>query len=98
MTNSNGNCLRHVDKRSVLAATAGMLIGLGLVLQWIEVLFTYLSSRNTWFFTTLFDETWNMINIWLAAAWDGDLHYWPLLFVVTGTVILITRGPKRSSQ
>jgi uncharacterized membrane protein len=98
MIDENCAALSRIDKRSIAAVAAGMLIGLGLVLQWIEVLFTHVVARNTWFFATLFDETWNMINIWLASVWDGDLHYWPLLLVITGAAILLSRGPKRSSR
>ena len=88
----------RIDTRSIAAVAAGILIGLGLVLQWIEVLFTHVVERNTWFFATLFDETWNMINFWLVATWDGDLRYWPLLLVTTGWAILAARGPKRGGN
>jgi uncharacterized membrane protein len=98
MTDQNCAAPFRIDKRSIGAVAAGMLIGMGLVLQWIELVFTHVAERNTWFFAILFEQTWNMINIWLTAAWDGDLRYWPLLLVITGAVILVSLGPKRSSQ
>jgi hypothetical protein len=89
----------HVNgKGTLLALSAGSLIALGLALQWIEVLFTRLVSQNSWFFTTLFGEAWNMISVWLSAAsWQQDMQYWPLLLVITGATILFSRIPRRAA-
>ncbi|HEY3940487.1 MAG TPA: hypothetical protein VGL97_23870 [Bryobacteraceae bacterium] len=98
MTNSNANSLCPVDKRSVIAVSAGLLIGLGLILQWIEVLFTHFVPRNAWVFATLFGEIWNAIEVWLSLAPSHqDLRYLPLVLVVTGAAILFSRRSKRAS-
>lgn len=97
MTNSNGNGLLHVEKRTAVAVGAGVLIALGLALEWIEVLFTRFVAQNSWFFATLFGQAWNMITVWLsAAAWHQDVQYWPLLLVITGGAILFSRTPKQA--
>jgi hypothetical protein len=65
MTNSNGNGLLHIEKRTAVAVGAGVLIALGLALQWIEVLFTRFVAQNSWLFATIFGQAWNMITVWL---------------------------------
>jgi hypothetical protein len=95
-TNSNPS-IRVNDKRSAVAVGAGLLILVGLALQWAQVLFAHYVAANSWFFATLFGDVWNMITVWMsAAAWHQDLQYWPLLLVVTGGAILFSRGPKRA--
>jgi hypothetical protein len=103
MTNSDRNSIAAIDKchradrRTTWAIGAGALIALGLALQWIQVLFTQMVSQNSWFFATLFGETWNMITVWLSAApWHEDVQYWPLLLVITGAAILFSRSPRRA--
>ena len=97
MTNSERNATHKSDRGATLAAGAGLLIALGLALQWIEVLFTRFVGQNSWFFATLFGQAWNMMTVWLAAApWHADVQYWPLLLVITGGAILLSRGPRRA--
>ena len=97
MTNSNGNGLLHIEKRTAVAVGAGVLIALGLALQWIEVLFARFIAENSWCFATLLGQAWNMITVWLSAApWHQDVQYWPLLLVITGGAILFSRTPKRA--
>jgi hypothetical protein len=85
------------DKRTAIAVGAGILIMVGLALQWAQVLFAHYVAANSWFFATLFGEAWNMINVWMsAAAWHQDLQYWPLLLVVTGGAILFSPRPKQA--
>src|SRR5215831_5710594 len=75
---------------------AGMLILLGLALQWVEILVARFASDNSWFLTTLFGEAWNMITLWFSTTpWRDDLRYWPLLLVVVGGAILFSRGGSR---
>lgn len=94
MANTNRNTLvQATEKRTAVALGAGVLIALGLALQWVEVLCVRFVSANSWFFATLFGEAWNMINVWLAATpWHQDVQYWPLLLVVTGGAILFSRN------
>ncbi len=98
MANTDRNSPNHASNKSTVAmVAAGLLIALGATLQWIEVLFTRFVADNSWFFATLFGETWNMINVWLsAAAWHQDLQYWPLLLVITGGAILFSRTPRQA--
>jgi hypothetical protein len=97
MMNSERNSNGTNGKGTVLALSAGSLIALGLALQWVEVLFSRFVSQNSWFFATLFGEAWNMISVWLSAAsWHQDMQYWPLLLVITGGAILLSRSPRRA--
>lgn len=76
---------------------AGLLIVLGLALQYVQAVFTDFASQNSWFFTTLFGETWNMITIWFSTApWHAYVQYWPLLLVVTGAAILFSHSPRKA--
>lgn len=85
----------HKSTTAVLGAA--LLIAMGLALQWAEVLAVRFVSANSWFFATLFGEAWNMINVWLTAApWHQDVQYWPLLLVVTGGAILLSRNGKEA--
>jgi len=99
MANTERNSSNHgCDKGTIAMAAAGVLIALGAALQWVELLFTRFVADNSWFFATLFGETWNMINVWFsAAAWHQDLQYWPLLLVVTGAAILFSRTPRQAA-
>lgn len=101
MTNLDRNSIQRAEschnQRTTWAIGAGALIVLGLALQWIQVLFTQFVSQNSWFFATLFGETWNMIAVWLSVApWRQDVQYWPLLLVITGAAILFSRTPCKS--
>ena len=87
--------VQRTDKGTAVVLGAGLLIVMGLALQWVEVLCVRFVSANSWFFATLFGEAWNMINVWLASApWHQDVQYWPLLLVVTGVAILFSRNGK----
>ena len=95
MANTNLNGRFHVDKRSIIAIAAGILIGLGVALQWTEVMVSHFFGRNSWFFATLLAQVWNMMNVWLsAAAWRQEISYLPLLLVITGGVILLSLCPR----
>ncbi|HTZ74085.1 MAG TPA: hypothetical protein VMB47_09200 [Candidatus Aquilonibacter sp.] len=98
MANAERNSSNHGCNGGTIAmAGAALLIALGVALQWIELLFARFVADNSWFFATLFGETWNMINVWLsAAAWHQDLQYWPMLFVITGAAILFSRTPRQA--
>lgn len=94
MTTTEGKSASDgLGRRQTMAMGAGILIVTGLALQWIEVVCARFVGQNAWFFSTLFGEAWNMIDLWLSAApWHQDLQYWPLLLVVTGAVILFSRN------
>jgi hypothetical protein len=99
MANTDRNSSNHgnhgCNKRTIAAAVAGVLIALGVALQWVELLFTRFGADNSWFFATLFGETWNMINVWLSAVpWQQNVQYWPLLLVITGAALLFSRAPR----
>ena len=86
----------RVHKSSIIAVIAGVLIGLGLALQWAELLFMRFLSQNAWFFSTLLSESWNIIEASSAAAqWHQNLKYWPLLLVIAGVVILFSHCPRK---
>ncbi len=89
MKNAEGKIRSHFDRRNIIAAAASLLIALGFGLQWVELFF---SREKSWFFATLFGETWNIITVWMAAAPEHqDVRYWPLLLVITGAAILFSR-------
>jgi hypothetical protein len=96
MTNTEGKAKGHgLSGNGTMAMGAGLLIIAGLALQWIEVVCARFVEQNAWFFATLFGAAWNMVNVWLAAApWHQDWQYWPLLLIVTGTAILLSRNSK----
>ena len=99
MTNSSTNVLLRPDKRSIVAVLAGVLIGLGLVLQWIEVLASRYVTKDAWFVATLLSESWSIIKLLLSAApWRQELFYWPLLLVITGAAMLFSHRQKVRSQ
>jgi hypothetical protein len=97
MTNAEGRSEGHgFEGSATMAMGAGILIAAGLALQWIEVVCARFVGQNAWFFSTLFGEAWNMLNVWLSAApWHQDLQYWPLLLVATGAAILFSGNKKR---
>jgi hypothetical protein len=98
MATSNRNSTHVHDNRTAMALGAGILIMMGLSLQWAEMLFAHYVAANTWFFATLFGQAWNMISAWISSsALPQYLQYWPLLLVVTGAAILFSRGPKRAT-
>lgn len=98
MTNLNPGP-RCLHKNEFAVFFAAILIALGLVLQWTELLFTRIFLHNGWLFATLFGEIWNIITVSLSATeWHQNLHYWPLLLVVTGAAILLSRGQRMRSQ
>lgn len=94
MANSNPNRCLHTN--GVVVFFAAVLIALGLVFQWTELLFTRLLGHNAWLFATLFGEIWNIISISPSATqWHQTLHDWPLLLVITGAAILFSRNRKK---
>ena len=97
MTDLNPNrCLR---KNELAVLFAAVLIALGLVLQWTELLFTRIVAHNAWLFTTLFGEIWNIIDLSPSATqWHQNLYYWPLLLVIIGAAILFSRSQRVRSQ
>lgn len=98
MKDTEQNSIRNSEKGTAVVLGAGLLIVLGVALQWLEMLCSRFISDNSWFFATLFGEAWNMINVWLSAApWHQDLQFWPLLLVVTGAAILFARGPRTAT-
>jgi hypothetical protein len=95
MTDSSGNGSCRIRKNRIAVFFAAVLIALGLVLQWTELLLTRLFGHNTWLFATLFGEIWNIISISPSAIqWHQNLYYWPLLLVITGAAILFSRKRK----
>jgi hypothetical protein len=97
MTDRNSAVPFRIHKRSLAAIFAGVLIGLGLVLQWAEVAFTRIMSKNMWFFSTVLRASWNIINVSGAATWNQYIYYWPLLLVIVGLAIFISLYAKCSS-
>ena len=99
MTSSNVKVLPRVDKRSIAAVGAGVLIGLGLVLQWIEVLASRYLTKDAWFVATVLSESWSVIKLLFSTApWRQELFYWPLLLVITGAALLFSHCQKARSQ
>lgn len=85
--NLNG-CLRN--RAAILFA--GIVIALGLVLQWTELLLVRIVAHNAWLFATLFGEIWNIIDLSPAAMqWRQNLYYGPLLLVIAGAAMLFSR-------
>ena len=96
---SDSNLNRCLGKNTLAAFAAAILIALGLVLQWIELLFTRIAAHNAWLFTTLFGEIWNIIDLSpLVTQWHQNLYYWPLVLVIIGAAILFSRSQKVRSQ
>lgn len=94
MTDSNLNCCLRENKLPV--SVAAILIVLGLVLQWTELLFTRIVAHNAWLFTTLFGEIWNIIDLSPSVTqWHQNLFYWPLLLVIIGAAILFSRSNEK---
>lgn len=90
------NC--RVDKRSLAAVFAGIFIGMGLVLQWVEVLAAHYLTK-AWLLATLLNESWSIIRLCFSTApWRQELFYWPLLLVVTGAAMLFSDCRKVRSQ
>ncbi len=96
MTNSN---LKVSRCNRAIVLFAGILIVLGLILQWTELLFTHVVAHNAWLFATLFGEMWNIINLSpTAMQLHRNLYYGPLLLVITGAAILFSRNQRVRSQ
>ena len=90
MTDQNPN--RCLGKNELVVFSAALLICLGLILQWTELLFTRVVAHNVWLFTTLFGEMWNIIDLSPSATqWHQSFYYWPLLLVIIGAAILFSR-------
>jgi hypothetical protein len=96
---TDANLNRCLGKNRLAVFLAAILIALGLVLQWAELLFARITAHNTWLFTTLFGEIWNIIDLSLSVIqWHQNLYYWPLLLVIIGAAILFSRSQKVRSQ
>jgi len=92
MTSANPNPDRCIRKNRFAVLFAAVLIVLGFVLQWSELLFTRFFAHNGWLFATLLGEIWNIISVSPSATeWHQNLLYWPLLLVITGAAILLSR-------
>jgi hypothetical protein len=91
MSNSNQNPSQCHHKNRLAVFFAAILIALGLVLQWTELLFTRFLPNNGWLFATLLGEIWNIISISPSGTqWHQNLNDWPLLLVITGAAILFS--------
>jgi hypothetical protein len=76
-------------KNKIAAFVAAILIALGFVLQWMELLFTRIVGHNEWLLGTLFGEIWNIIDLSPSVRQGHqNLYYWPLLLVIIGAAIL----------
>jgi hypothetical protein len=99
MTDRNSNVPFRIHKRSIIAIAAGVLIGLGLVLQWAEVSLSRFLSQNMWFFGTVLSASWNIIKLSAGAgAWSQYMHHWPLLLVIVGSAMLFSLCPKCANR
>lgn len=93
ITSVSPNRDRCIRKNRLLGFFAAVLIVLGFVLQWTELLFTRFFVHDGWLFATLLGEIWNIISVSPSGTeWHQNLHYWPLLLVVTGAAILLSRN------
>lgn len=94
MTDPNPS--RCIHKNRVAVFFAGVLIALGLVFQWTELLFVRFFVHNGWLFDTLFGEIWNIISISPSAMqWHRNVYYWPMLLVITGAAIFFSCNRKK---
>jgi hypothetical protein len=97
MTNSSGNSSFRIEKDSVVAIAAGVLVGLGIILQLSQIILTRLLAQDAWFFVTAFQTGWSLLNVSFAGGpWLEAIHYWPLLLSIAGAAILLSRRPKRA--
>jgi hypothetical protein len=91
MTASNATSPFRIERSSVAAIAAGVLIGLGITLQLTQTVVARLVSQDAWLFVMLFQTGWTLVNNSHAAApWLQAMREWPLLFVVAGTALLLS--------
>lgn len=81
--------------RVATAALAGLLLFLGVVFQLGEFGYGGLSARNLWFFSMIAENLWNLLAMRFNIPALGELlHFWPLLLVAAGLVLLaVPRRP-----
>jgi hypothetical protein len=71
---------------------AGLLVFLGIVFQLCELTYGRFSTNSFWLLSMIGESIWNMVDACLKAqASDGAFRFWPLLLVLAGCAILLTR-------
>jgi hypothetical protein len=71
---------------------AALLVFLGIVFQLCELTYGRFSAGSLWFISVIGENIWNVVDACLKAqAPDGAFRFWPLLLVLAGCAILVSR-------
>ncbi len=115
MANANrqSSVQNSIPGAAIIAAGAGTLILLGIVLQMCELGYSHSGPGGAWLFSVLASGIWNILVLRMNLPWVQELlRFWPLVLVGTGLAVLLlsrknglwrgqsteTRIPGRRSQ
>ena len=75
---------------AIIAAGAGTLILLGVVLQMCELGYGHSGPGGAWLFSVLASGIWNILVLRMNLPWVQELlRFWPLVLVGTGLAVLL---------
>jgi uncharacterized membrane protein len=95
---TNANQIRSSAGGSMaISAAAIVLILVGLVFQMAELGSTHAQPDNSWLFSVLASNIWNILSLRMnVAAMQDFLRFWPLLLVSLGLAIMLATRQNNS--
>jgi hypothetical protein len=92
MANANrqSSVQNSIPGAAIIAAGAGTLILLGIVLQMCELAYSHSGPGGAWLFSVLASGIWNILVLRMNLPWVQELlRFWPLVLVGTGLALLL---------
>lgn len=90
MTNANQQMRSSVNGSVAISAAAIVLILVGLVFQMFELGSAHAQPDNSWLFSVLASNIWNILSLRMnVSAMQDFLRFWPLLLVSLGSSIML---------
>jgi hypothetical protein len=92
MANANrqSSMQNSIPGAAIIAAGAGTLILLGIVLQVCELGYGHSGLGGAWLFSVLASGIWNILVLQMNVPWVQELlRFWPLVLVGTGFAVLL---------
>jgi len=88
-----------VSRGALLAVSAVLLILMGFALQLTVLGYGHFNANNFWFVPVVLEGIWNMIASPMDIPTMQDLlRFWPLLFVCSGLMMLVSLRPARLAR
>ena|GEM_PF-1614169 len=90
MTNANQQTRSSVSGSVAISAAAIVMILVGLVFQMAELGSAHAQPDNSWLFSVLASNIWNILSLRMnVSAMQDFLRFWPLLLVSLGLAIML---------